>query len=111
MKKSRIELTILTIIIRFAITLTTDKRKMKKLEKISRRRNAENLLNLPGNIRFGNNNLIVFVKLIIYFHRFHRLFAAEPSDYIVGRNDIYLETFFPIIILIKILILIFQISI
>jgi hypothetical protein len=100
-------LTILTIIIKSVIILITDKRKMRKLEKINRRRSAESILNLLGNIYFGNDNLIVFVNLIMRFHRFHRLFAVKPPVYIIGKSDIYFETFFPITILIKILILIF----
>jgi hypothetical protein len=111
MKKSRIRLTMLTIIIRIIIMLIIGRRKIKKLERISRRRNAENLLDLPKDIRFRSDNLIVFVKLIIYFYRFYRLFAAEPRDYIIGINIIYFEISLPIAILIKILILIFQISV
>jgi hypothetical protein len=99
------------MIIKIAVILTTGRKKTKTLEKINYRRNDENFLNLPENIRFENDNLIVFVKLIMHFHRFYRLFAAGPRDYIVGRNNIYPEMFFPIIILIKILILIFQIFI
>jgi hypothetical protein len=110
-KKSRIGLTILTIMIKIAVILTTGRRKTKKLEKINRQRSVENLPSRPENIRFGNDNLIVFVKLIIRFYRFHRSFAAEPRDYIIGKNDIYFGTFLPITILIKILILISQIFI
>jgi hypothetical protein len=99
----------LTIMIKIAIISITDRRKTRRLEKISRRLSDENLLNLFENIRFGNDNLIVFVKLIMRLYRFHRSFAVEPRDYIVGRNDVYSERFLPIIIPVKIPILISQI--
>jgi hypothetical protein len=84
---------------------------MRKLEKINRRRNAESFSDLFGNIYFGSDNLIVFIKLIIRLHRFHRSLAVKPPDHIVGKNDVYPGTSFSITISIKILILIFQISI
>jgi hypothetical protein len=89
--------------------LTIGRKKMRKMERISCRRNDENFLNLFGNIRFGNDNLIIFVKLIMRLYRFHRFLAVRPRDYIIEKNDIYFEVFLPIIILIKILILVFQI--
>jgi hypothetical protein len=83
---------------------------MRKLEKISYRRNAENLTNLSENFYFETDNLIVFVKLIICFYRFYRFyppFITRSRDYIVEKNDIYFGTSFSTAILIKISILIF----
>jgi hypothetical protein len=98
-------LTILTKIIKIAITLNIGRKKMRKLEKISCRRNAESLPGLPGDIYFGSDNLIIFVKLIMRLYRFYPPFVVGPRDYAVGKNDDYLEMFFPTIILIKISIL------
>ncbi len=98
---------ILTRIIKAAVTLTADKRKIRRLKKIDRRRNAESLLNLSGVIRLGSDNLMIFVKLIIRLRRFYPSLAVGPRDHIVKRRDVYLVTFLPITILIKILILAF----
>jgi hypothetical protein len=83
--------------IKTVITSITDRRKTRKLENISYRRNAENFLNLPGNIRFENDNLIVFIKLIMRLYRFHPLLAVKLFDHIVGRKNVYTETFLPIV--------------
>jgi hypothetical protein len=97
--------------IRAAIILIIEGKKTRKLERINRRRNAENLPNLPEIIYFGNDNLMIFVELIIRFYRFHPLFAVKPRNYTVGRKDVYPEISLSIIISVKISILIFQIFI
>jgi hypothetical protein len=107
MRKSRPGLTILTRITKTAVTLTASKRKTTRLETISRRRNAEYLLGLPEVIRLGNNNLIIIIRLIIRFYRFHPSLAARPRDYTVGKKDVYPGASLPIIISVKILILAF----
>jgi hypothetical protein len=88
-----------------------NKRKMKRLKRISHRRNVENFPNLPESVYFGSDNLIIFIKLIIRLHRYHPSFMIRPRDHTVERKNIYSETSLPTIILIKILILISQISI
>jgi hypothetical protein len=109
MKKSKPGLTILAKIIKTAVTLTVGKKKTRRLKRISRRRNAENLSNLPGVIRLGSDNLIIVVRLIIRLYRFHSLLAVRPRDYVIGKKNVYPKVSFPTIILIKILILASQI--
>jgi hypothetical protein len=90
MRKSRPGLTILAKMTKAAVTLIVSKRKTKRLKKINYRRNVESLSNLPGMIRFGNDNLIIVVRLIMRFHRFHPSLAARPQDHAVKK-----KTFIP----------------
>jgi hypothetical protein len=110
-KKSRLGLTMLAKIIRAVIMLSVGKKKTRKLEKISRRRNAESLSGLPGMIRLGSDNLIMIVKLIMRFYRLYPSLAAGPRDYAVRKKNVYFRISLSTIILIKILILAFQIFI
>jgi len=54
--------------IKAAVILTTGRRKTRRLEKISYRRSTESLLNLPGDIYLGSDDLIIFVRPIIRLH-------------------------------------------
>jgi len=98
-------LTILTRIIRTAVTSIIDRRETRRLERINYRRNAEKLLVLFEDIRLESDNLIVFVRPTVRLHRLHRSLAVVLRDHVVGRRDAYPEVFLPTIIPDKMLIL------
>src|SRR6266536_4351862 len=86
MRKNKSGLTMLTRMIKVAVTPTAGRRKTRRLKKISRRRSAENVLGLPGVIRLESDNLMIFVGLIIRLHRLHPSLAVGPRDHIVGKK-------------------------
>jgi hypothetical protein len=107
MRKSRPGLTMLAKIIKTAVTPIAGRRKTRRLERISRRRSTESLSDLSGIIRFGSDNLMIVVRSIMRFHRFHSSLAAGPRDHTVGGKNVYPGISFPTAIPIKISILIF----
>jgi hypothetical protein len=56
---------------RVAVTPTAGGRKTRRLERISRRRSTESLPGLPGVVRLGSDNLMIFVESTMRLYRLY----------------------------------------